>query len=404
MRSFLLALTLIFLSQASFECTTAVISGKATRDGRPLLWKHRDSESFNNKMVYFKGRVYNFIGLVNSQDEKKEVWGGTNIEGFSIINSASYNLKPLDDKTEKIDQEGVLMYLALENCATVQDFQNFLDTLKKPLGVESNFGIIDAHGGAAYFEVDNFHFKKYDANDPLVAPNGYLIRTNFSFSGRENEGKGYNRQLTANKIIEDAYNGKNLTPYFFLDEASLCLKHELTKTDLSQEFVRNTLPNRLYPLADFILRYISSSTILVQGVKQGESPLLVTTWVKLGFQATSVSVPIWLGTAENMPSIVTAAGKENAELCEKSLKLKKECFPFKKWAEGESYVYLEKLGNKDGGGFMQITADFDKEFITRAQEMITRWYKQGFKGEESKDFYEETDKQVRIFYKENFEI
>ena len=279
-----------------------------------------------------------------------------------------------------------------------------MDTLRKPLGVESNFGIIDAHGGAVYFEVDNFQYKKYDANDPKVAPNGYLIRTNFSFSGRENEGKGYNRQLTANKIIEDAYNEKNLSPYFFLDEASLCLKHELTKTDLTGEFVRNTLPNRLYPLADFILRYISSSTLLVQGVKQGESPLLVTTWIKLGFQPTSVSIPIWVETADNMPSIVTAEGKENAELCEKSLKLKKECFPFKKWAEGESYVYLEKLGNRDGSGYMQITSEFDREFITRVQEMIAKWYKQGFNQEQSSEFYKVADEQVRIFYKENFEI
>jgi len=404
MRSLLLLILLLLFGRNSYECTTAVISGKATKDGRPLLWKHRDTESFNNKMIYVKGRGYNFVGLINSQDDKKEVWGGTNSEGFSIINSASYNLKPLNDKTEKADQEGILMYLALEFCATVQDFQNLLDTLRKPLGVESNFGIIDAHGGAVYFEVDNFQYKKYDANDPKVAPNGYLIRTNFSFSGRENEGKGYNRQLTANKIIEDAYNEKNLSPYFFLDEASLCLKHELTKTDLTGEFVRNTLPNRLYPLADFILRYISSSTLLVQGVKQGESPLLVTTWIKLGFQPTSVSIPIWVETADNMPSIVTAEGKENAELCEKSLKLKKECFPFKKWAEGESYVYLEKLGNRDGSGYMQITSEFDREFITRVQEMIAKWYKQGFNQEQSSEFYKVADEQVRIFYKENFEI
>ena len=229
MRSLLLTILLLLFGINSYECTTAVISGKATKDGRPLLWKHRDTESFNNKMVFIKGRLYNFVGLVNSQDDRSEVWGGTNSEGFSIINSYSYNLKPLDDSSVKDNQEGIIMYLALECCATAQDFQNLLDTLEKPYGVEANFGIIDAHGGAVYFEVNNFQYKKYDANDSKIAPNGYLIRTNFSFSGRENEGEGYNRQLTANKIIEDAYNGKNLTPYFFLDEASLCLKHELHK-------------------------------------------------------------------------------------------------------------------------------------------------------------------------------
>jgi len=31
-------------------CTTAVISGKATKDGTPMLWKNRDIRSLNNKI------------------------------------------------------------------------------------------------------------------------------------------------------------------------------------------------------------------------------------------------------------------------------------------------------------------------------------------------------------------
>ena len=30
------------------ECTTAVVSGSATPDGRPLLWKNRDTDEANN--------------------------------------------------------------------------------------------------------------------------------------------------------------------------------------------------------------------------------------------------------------------------------------------------------------------------------------------------------------------
>jgi hypothetical protein len=30
---------------AIFPCTVAVVSGKATPDGRPLLWKNRDTSS-----------------------------------------------------------------------------------------------------------------------------------------------------------------------------------------------------------------------------------------------------------------------------------------------------------------------------------------------------------------------
>ena len=75
-------------------CTTAVISGKATDDGRPLLLKNRDADALQNKLVYFFDGKYKFIGLVNSSDkENSEVWCGFNATGFGIMNSASYNLK-----------------------------------------------------------------------------------------------------------------------------------------------------------------------------------------------------------------------------------------------------------------------------------------------------------------------
>jgi hypothetical protein len=76
-----------------------------------------------------------------------------------------------------------------------------LETLPKPLGVEANFGVIDANGGAAYYETANYKFEKFDANDPTVAPDGYLIRTNYSFSGEENKGLGYIRYATAADLL-----------------------------------------------------------------------------------------------------------------------------------------------------------------------------------------------------------
>ena len=30
-------------------CTSAIISGSLTADGRPILWKHRDTSDLNNK-------------------------------------------------------------------------------------------------------------------------------------------------------------------------------------------------------------------------------------------------------------------------------------------------------------------------------------------------------------------
>lgn len=397
-RIFILTLVLLFAKEVIIGCTTAIISGNATPDGRPLLWKHRDTDNFNNKILFCKGTRFDYIGLVDSDDTLNQVWGGTNSAGFSIMNAASYNLKPNTDHSELKDQEGIIMRMALETCETVQEFYNMLEVLPKPLGVEANFGVIDAHGGAIYIEANNFSLQLYDANNPKDAPSGYLIRTNFSFSGREDEGIGYNRYNTTKKLIDEVYKSKKVTPEFFLTKATLSLRHELIRTDLSKEFTRLGSENKIYPLKDYIVRYSSSSTILVHGVKPGESPKLVTTWVKLGFQPASVSIPLWVAAGDSIPDILTAPSGKNAKLCNNTLKLKKRCFPYEKWTEGETYVSLEKLGNRDGSGLIQLTTLFDKEMIPRADHLVETWRRIGFDDEEAIEFYKETDKQVRQFY------
>lgn len=395
---------IIGLWSTTFPCTTAIVSGKATPDGRPLLWKHRDTEVFNNKVMYFEGIHYSFIGIVNSQDTLLHVWGGTNSAGFSIMNSASYNIVPKDDSSSKKDLEGYIMRIALGCCATIQDFANMLDTMPKPWGISANFGIIDAYGGAGYYETNNYSYKFFDANDPKIAPNGYIIRTNFSVTGKENEGFGYNRFKTAQNITDEAFAANALTPEFFLHNATLCLRHDLTQTDLTKEFGKANFSNRVYPFRDFIVRYSSSSTIVVQGVKQNESPLLATSWIKLGFQPASVAVPVWVGTSNIVPQILTAPSQSNAPLCDICLKLKEECFPYIKWNEGENYVLLEKLGNVDNTGIMQLIIPFDKEIMGRVDKLLGKWRKSNFSAKDVLKFNDEIDRQIPIFYSINFEV
>ena len=172
-----------------FPCTSAVVSGRVTPDGRPLLWKHRDASDLNNRIVHFEaeGGKLEFVGLVNGVDTMaNEVWAGYNTSGFAIMNTASYNLK--NDTSSLSDREGVVMKQVLGECRTVEDFARLLDSLPRPIGVEANFGVVDALGGAAYFEVNSYEVFRYDVKD---SPDGYLLRTNYSVSGRPNEGYGY---------------------------------------------------------------------------------------------------------------------------------------------------------------------------------------------------------------------
>ena len=87
-------LVCLFICATSYyPCTVAVVSGKVTADGRPLLWKNRDTSNPNNKVVFIQGKVYSFLAVVNSTDtEGRHVWQGINSQGFAIMNSLSSDL------------------------------------------------------------------------------------------------------------------------------------------------------------------------------------------------------------------------------------------------------------------------------------------------------------------------
>ncbi|MBR1706005.1 MAG: hypothetical protein IJ721_04350 [Bacteroidales bacterium] len=189
-------------------CTSVIVSGKKRADGRAVMFKHRDSDCQECGVERFQGEKYSLIGLVNADWRTRpaakvpagtpEVWAGMNSAGFCIMNTATYDLKNDQVPAEMMDREGVLMYRALEVCASLQDFEYFLDTLSRPYGVEANFGVIDAQGGAAYYEVDNWHRVKFDVDEE---PSGYRVVTNFTRTGREEDRKGVDRYEKACRIL-----------------------------------------------------------------------------------------------------------------------------------------------------------------------------------------------------------
>jgi hypothetical protein len=404
-RKLQLAGVLLFfiLSQTIQPCTTAVVSGKATDDGRPLLLKNRDADTLQNKLVYFFDGKYRFIGLVNSEDkDNKDVWCGFNSSGFGIMNSASYNLK-MDDTTTVSDLEGRIMKLALETCATLEDFEKLLNELPKPLGVEANFGVIDATGGAAYYETDNFKFIKYDVNDPSVAPNGYLIRTNFSVAGEENKGYGYIRYATASGLFENQTKNGKLSFEFLINDVPRCLIHSFTKTDLTKTLPSNESESNYIFFRDYIPRHSSSAAIVVQGVKENESPSLTTMWTILGFPLTSVIIPVWLLEDGTMPSVLQADKTGNAPLCNVALKLKDKIFSSQNDAS-ENYLNLSALMNKESSGVRQKLIPIEEQVIAKAKNILIDFRKNGIKYSEAKEFYNWIDNDVYNEIKSKFNL
>lgn len=382
-------------------CTTAVVSGKCTSDGRPLLWKHRDSDCFENKLMFFDDGNYSYIGLINSDDSLgAEVWAGSNSVGFSIINAASYNLKA--EETTLKDQEGWLMKQALRRCATLKDFEELLVETAGKRGIEANFGVIDAFAGAAYYEADDTSYIKFDANDPKIAPFGYIIRTNYSCTGKIDAGYGYIRFQTADNLFYQAVARSDLSYKFIIKDAARNLYHSLTKIDLTEPpYPVSRDVTHFVPFEDFINRYSSVTSMLIQGIKPGEPVELTTIWTILGFPLCSVVVPTWVAAGNELPSIITAAGKENAPLCAKALILKKQCFPISR-GSGNKYLNLSVLLNQQGDGILQLLPIIENKILDRAEQKLNDWRKNGFNQKEAEVLYHWLDEVIIMDYQKYF--
>jgi hypothetical protein len=399
----LLCLILMVPVDQAGSCTTAVISGKYTPDGRSLLLKHRDSDFMQNKLMYFTDGNYPYIGLVNAEDSTgMEVWGGCNAAGFAIINSAAYNLN-IGDSTKLMDREGIIMKKALQKCATLQDFENLLSTLPKPLGSDANFGVIDAHGGAAYYETGNFNFTRIDANDPRTAPLGYLIRTNYAFTGKSDYGAGYIRYATAEDLFYQASASQNLSPEFLLRDVSRCLKHSLTGTDLWKNLPLNNDQAQFVFFRDFIPRYSSTTSLVIQGITGNEDPALTTIWTILGFPLSSVAVPVWIAGGASLPEILSASGAGAAPLCNGSLQLKKYCFPITR-GNGSSYLNLSALINQQQSGILQKLQPLESKILTETRRNLTEWRREVKPSAKIQKFYDWLDTNVRSEYKNLFNL
>ena len=385
----------------TLACTTFIISGKHTADGKPILFKNRDTDQKQNSLVFFNDGLYKYIGLADGTEEwNKMVWGGYNETGFAIINSAAYNNNEGDTSSFK-DQEGVIMKLALQKCATLKDFENLLESLPKPMGLDANFGVIDAYGGASYYETGNYNFKKFDANDPSVAPDGFLIRTNYSTRADLTKGYGFCRYNTAMKTISDAAAGNKITPEFLFDSISRNLRHSLTKTNLWKEMPKERNTPEFKFFIDYIPRNITAATIMIVGAKDPKHTKDTMMWTILGFPLTSVAIPTWISGGSILPKAVTMDENFHSPICSAALKFKEECFPIT-YDRGYNYINLSVIINQQNTGYLQLLKPVEKEIFDKAA-VLTASLEKGEKiPNDIQSFYKWIDQYLSETYKVQF--
>ncbi len=345
---------LLAIASPAIACTSAIIGAELSPYGRPMLWKHRDTSSIDNKVEYVAPNAegYGYTGLFNASDKNlKECWTGFNSEGFAIMNTASYNLK--DDKVPEkdMDKEGFVMSKALRTCVTVDDFANLLDSLPRPMGVEANFGVIDATGAGAYFETNNHSYIRIDLAD---APDHMLVRTNYSHCGRPNEGFGFVREANALHLLKPAAERGEVTPEFLTETVSRSFYHDMLGKDMAEGLDEGWIIDQ-----DFIPRYKSCATIVIEGAvpTQHQSPKEAASdyvmWTGLGYPPCADIYAVTPGPDGVNADLRGIQANGHSKASDLSKKRRNEVFP-KHYGNGDKYIRLSTLRNPEGTGYLQV--------------------------------------------------
>ena len=240
------------------------------------------------------------------------------------------------------------------------------------MGLAAHFGVLDADGNVAFYEVNNQTFTKFDANDSTQAPNGYILRTNYSFTGKKDIGYGFIRFQTAQDIFYQANACSDLSAQTIIQDFSRCLKHPVLKRDYRKEFVALPYGENFVNSGDLITRHGSSSMILVEGIKKGEKADMNTIWTQIGFPNTSVALPVWVKGGENLPKVLQAKGKENCTLNAMAMVLKNKCYPISRSA-GYKYLKVSELINSDKSGVIQKLEIAEKELFKYTELNLKKW-------------------------------
>lgn len=329
----------------ALACTSAIVGSSVSRSGYPMLWKHRDSSFESNfvETVSATDSTFAYVALFNAGDSAlAEAWVGVNDRGFAIMNTASYNLMP--DTASLRDQEGAIMTEALRRCTTVDDFERLLSSHPKPLGVQANFGVIDLSGAGAYFETDDYSFRKYDISD---ADSGVMLRTNFSLSGDTAGGKGYIRYATAGILLQPAIERGELEPADFTETASRSFYHSLTGRDAMDDTCRWAVDQ------DFIPRHSSSASVVIELKPDGQSVM----WAALGYPPCAVVYPATIGDVADCLRPTLPGHK--SEAAETSLAKKRKAFPITR-GNGQKYIDMNYVRSASAACHTQSLKNYER--------------------------------------------
>jgi hypothetical protein len=309
---FLVIFIVANLNFAQENCTTALIAGWATPDGRPMLWKNRDVSNWAQEFHYYDLEPFAFISVTYSGDTV-EAWGGVNEVGFAIENANALNFP---DSSGVADDDGLIILHALQTCETVDDFLAYMDsTAFRGRTRPAIYGVFDVYGNGGMLEASLYNNWWFDLNDDSLAPNGVMVRANFAYMGSSNH-VGQFRHDRALELLENAVISGEISDYFIIDIVARDLMSDsLDPYPLPFEGSIGYIPCGYIHVHNCINRDITQSSYIVHGIQPGENPLTSTIWAQVGEPIMTPMIPLWVGALSVPPEV---DGPFNAPICERA--------------------------------------------------------------------------------------
>ena len=211
-------------------------------------------------------------------------------------------------------------------------------------------------------------------------------------------GYGFIRRQTADKIFADAAKAGNLSSRTVMQDFSRCFYHPVFGLDYREKHEKGAYETDFISSDDMITRHGSASTILIEGVKKGESPDMNTVWVQVGYPETSVSMPLWVRGGENIPNILQYdSALENSPLNQYAMDWKNEAYPIGR-SDGYHYLKMTTLVNPQKTGYLQRIERFEEGIFSLTNEKLAKWRKTTPQPSEIENYYDFLNKKVGDFY------
>lgn len=306
-------LTVLLLSYYKIisACTTAIISGDATTDGRPILWKNEMTKYPDGHFdaTFHDDGIDNVNSyIIFSAEEWGKVNGGVNDKGLVVCCSSLG--KPNCRFKKLLVQSCSSIYEMETKVGLILDYlENNPGSSTEPLEIRCHITAIDAQDRGVVYGIHYINKKlnilyKYELD--YTTP--YLVAANNRLDGNPEVCDRYN---AANRILSRMYDPLKL-------KAINCdsVVHTLMRGGINKNPFPNLTPDYVY---DYHVQGMQISSIhsqrgwVVKGIEKGQDPRLVTIWLNLGEPIFGVSVPLFVA-AGSIPKELNAILNDSISL------------------------------------------------------------------------------------------